>query len=1096
DADSSTVTVTNIFDCPEAGDRATSFYVNWVRVRYPRLYMATEDRLWFRTPPGSPPGVYTFALEGFRTPNVLLFRAGVSRIVNFSLERLSLPYGGTRYTIRFQTYVASADELFYAVAADSITAPARMLRDLWSDLANPANAADYVLIAHKRLWDRRTPEAASPQHPVQRLLRLRQQQGLRTMAVDIEDIYDEFNGGIASREALDRFLQYAWHHWSTPPRYVLLLGSATAIPPQFWQTRRWGMTPTDYPYGFVDGHYQTPTGQLAEDPIPEIAVGRIPAEGLAEAAAIVAKLEEQEQQYATTYFQPRAILAAGINGFIQQTELLAERLSPALSQRRLYVSAGTPYSGHTAQLLQLFNDGAAVVNFLGHGGGGIWEDAGLLRDEDVELLLNRGRYPIVSSLTCFTGAFEQQGARRGLLTSLVLAPARGAIAAWGNSGYGWLENSFLLSAALLETLANPLQQPFRLGDLFRSGKVLYAARAYGLQNEIVLSMLLQSTLLGDPAMLIRLPADTVTLRPERLSAYAGEQVPVEVSLPFSSGIARVVLGDERGNDIPGSEQSITISSPLLRFAVTTPPGYNGSRLFVRLYAVDVRGERAALGGIVLSTGAVLLGDIQSQPSPPLPGQPLALRLSVRSRTSVQSVTATVSVLFPDGTLTSIDNIACQLVAAETYETQPPLAAALVVPGAEIRALFTVTLTSGQSVTSPLASFLVPGIADPAVVLPLAGDSLRTALPWLRMVVTPQGAHLQARLFNWTETAAHNVLSRLWHLLPNGVSRLLAEQRLTIPGHGIATWLLRPPVILPKSRLRLETLSDSLSSGGDRLRSNNSAEDSLLLACFAVLPQIGTTLDGTQAAPVGQPAVALISVPPAQAPSAPSLLCLQSFTVARTVQPDVHLIRLADSSAAIAVTTESTEQLSAVVQLWYDRQDANLRHGAPAIYRKHPRLDLWQRLPTQEIAPGLLQANLVLPCTVTVATTTDQRPPQVRITAEGRAIPARTVLSANPRIGVVGIDDNGIATDTASILITLNGQPIPASQYAIVDTTQTATATSISYRPQLESGTHVICATLSDCNGNRSERTCIQVEVSTTLELRLLGTFPNPFAEEM
>ncbi|MCS7170634.1 MAG: C25 family cysteine peptidase, partial [Candidatus Kapabacteria bacterium] len=366
------------------------------------------------------------------------------------------------------------------------------------------------------------------------------------------------------------------------------------------------------------------------------------------------------------------------------------------------------------------------MNFLGHGGGGIWEDAGLLRDEDVELLLNRGRYPIVSSLTCFTGAFEQQGARRGLLTSLVLAPARGAIAAWGNSGYGWLENSFLLSAALLETLANPLQQPFRLGDLFRSGKVLYAARAYGLQNEIVLSMLLQSTLLGDPAMLIRLPADTVTLRPERLSAYAGEQVPVEVSLPFSSGIARVVLGDERGNDIPGSEQSITISSPLLRFAVTTPPGYNGSRLFVRLYAVDVRGERAALGGIVLSTGAVLLGDIQSQPSPPLPGQPLALRLSVRSRTSVQSVTATVSVLFPDGTLTSIDNIACQLVAAETYETQPPLAAALVVPGAEIRALFTVTLTSGQSVTSPLASFLVPGIADPAVVLPLAGDSLRTA----------------------------------------------------------------------------------------------------------------------------------------------------------------------------------------------------------------------------------------------------------------------------------------------------------------------------------------------------------------------------------
>lgn len=1095
DADSSTVTVANIFNCPEAGDRAPSFYVNWVRITYPRLYRATNDELWFHTPPGSPAGVYTFALEGFRTPNVLLFRVGISRIVNFSIERVVLPYGGgTQYTVRFQAYVASPEELFYAVAADSVRAPARMVRDLPSDLANATTAADYVLITHKGLWDRRLPSALAPEHPVQRLLRLRRQQGLRTLVVDIEDIYDEFNDGVASREALWRFLRYAWQTWAVPPRYVLLLGSATAIPPQLWQTRRWGMTPTDYPYGCVEGIYRTPTGALVDDPLPEIAVGRIPAEAITEANAAVAKLEEYEQRFAADFFQPRILLLAGINGFLQQTELLAQYLSSSLSQRRLYVAPGTPYSGHTAELLQLFQEGAAIVNFLGHGGGGIWEDAGLLRDEDVELLRNRGRYPIVSSLTCFTGAFEQLGARRGLLTTLVLAPERGAIAAWGNSGYGWLENSFLLSAALLEAVTKADATPFRLGDAFRAGKLLYAARAYGLQNEIVLSMLLQSTLLGDPAMLVRVAPDTVSLRPERWSAVPGESIPVEATLPFGSGLARILLADAYGNDVPGSETVLSLSSPNVRFSVTIPPSYSGSTIALRFYAVDASGQRAIRGGIRLSMGAVIFGDIRPVPSPPVPGQALALSMTLHSRIPVQSVTAVVSILFPDGSTRSLGALPCQMVSPETYQTQSPIPAVSVVAGAEIRALFTALLADGQSMSSPLVTIRVPGIADPAVVLPLAGDSLRTALPWLKMVPTASAAQLQARLFNWTETPAGNVLARLWTFRPDGSPSLLAEQRLDIPGNGSTDWFLRPPPVLSKQRLALEVISDSLSSGGDRLRGNNYAADSLVLGCFALVPGIGTTLDGTQTAWVGTEGLVLATVPALQAPPTLSLLCLEVMQSARTVQPNVHILRLADSSAAVSFL--SPQALRATVRLWYDTRDTNVRYGPPALYRKHSRLDLWQRLPTRESTPGVVEAEVVLPGTFAVATTTDRRSPQVRITAEGRTIPARTVLSAYPRIGIVGIDANGIATDTASIELTLNGQPVPASSYAILDTAQTVTAASISYRPRLESGTHTLCAILTDCNGNRSERTCIQFEVSTALELRLLGTFPNPFAEEL
>ncbi|MEN3027099.1 MAG: C25 family cysteine peptidase, partial [Chlorobiota bacterium] len=1096
EADSSTITVANIFDCPQAGDRLPSFYVNWVRIEYPRLYVATNDELWFCTPPGSPPGVYTFVLEGFQTPNVLLFRAGISRILNYGLERVRLPWGAVRYTIRFQTYVASPEELFYAIAVDSVAGPMRIVRDLPSRLSHPDNAADYMIITHKGLWDRRQPQANSPDHPVQRLLRLRQQQGLRTTVVDVDDIYDEFNDGIASRDAIHRFLRFAWSQWRVAPRYVVLVGNATAIPPQLWQTRRWGMTPTDYTYGCVEGTYQTPTGALTDDPIPEMAVGRIPAESLAELEAVVAKLWEMEEGHTTTYFQPRTLLVAGINGFIQQTELLATRLPLGLSQRRLYVQPGTPYTGHTAELLQLFADGAAVVNFLGHGGGGIWEDAGLLRDEDVELFSNRGRYPVVSSLTCFTGAFEQQAGRRGLLSSLVIAPGRGATAAWGNSGYGWLENSFLLSLALLEAFTVPTGRLQRLGDAFRAGKALYAARAYGLQNEIVLSMLLQATLIGDPAQLLQLPTDTVELQLSRTAATAGEMVTVTASLPFSSGTARVLLADEHGNDLPGSEQVISLNGPQLSFSVTVPANYTGTRLSIRLYAVESNRQRAVMGGARVSTGAAILGEIQTSPSPPVVGQPLALRIPIRSRTAIQSVTATVNIIFPDGTASSLGPMPCQLVGAEMYQTEPPIPAALIRAGAEIRAVFTVLLSTGQSVSSPMALFSVPGIADPAVVQPLAGDSLRTATPWLRCVPTAQGAYLQVRLYNWRETPAGNVLARLWRSIPNGPPQLLAEQRVNIPGNGSTDWLLRLPRALQKAYLLCEVISDSLSTGGDRLASNNRAGDSLLLGCFALLPPVGTTDNGVQHSPVGIEGIATVAVFPAQAPAATALLWIETLPSTRTVQPNVHLVSLADSSAAVAVTVSSPTTVLAILRLWYLPQDTALAHGLPAIYRKHSRLDLWERLPTQQIGPGVVQASVVLPGIFAVATSSDRRPPQVRITAEGRALPARTVLSANPRISIVGVDENGVSTDTSTIRLTLNGQPVPVQQLSIVDSAQTPTATSISYRPQLQSGTHILCATLADCNGNPSERTCIQMEVSTQLDLRLLGTYPNPFREEM
>ena len=57
------------------------------------------------------------------------------------------------------------------------------------------------------------------------------------------------------------------------------------------------------------------------------------------------------------------------------------------------------------RVIDSFNDGASVVNYIGHGGGGIWSSSRMLDFEDPEQnLTNISQLPLVISMTCYTGS--------------------------------------------------------------------------------------------------------------------------------------------------------------------------------------------------------------------------------------------------------------------------------------------------------------------------------------------------------------------------------------------------------------------------------------------------------------------------------------------------------------------------------------------------------------------------------------------------------------------------------------------------------------------------------------------------------------------
>ena len=131
-----------------------------------------------------------------------------------------------------------------------------------------ANQADYIIITHSNFWT-----------DAGRLAKWRASD-LRVALVDAQQVYDQFNGGVMSAEAIHDFLAYAHTNWSLQPKYVVLLGDGssdirnyrhaapTYIPPYL------ALADPDLGETAADNRFVTITGN---DLVPEMHLGRLPA---------------------------------------------------------------------------------------------------------------------------------------------------------------------------------------------------------------------------------------------------------------------------------------------------------------------------------------------------------------------------------------------------------------------------------------------------------------------------------------------------------------------------------------------------------------------------------------------------------------------------------------------------------------------------------------------------------------------------------------------------------------------------------------------------------------------------------------------------
>jgi hypothetical protein len=333
---------------------------------------------------------------------------------------------------------------------------------------------------------------------LQPLLALRQQQGLGTRLVDVEQIYLEYSAGNPDPQAIARFVKEV----AAPAgaQYLLLVGGDTYDAPGYLNSGSISFIPTIYQrtneivaFAPADPLF----GDLTGDGISEISVGRLPVRTAAEATEAVRKILAYDAQPATN----RLLSVAGAAdtgqsiSFRDASAAFQSALPWGWTQSSVYVDT-LGVSAAQAAVIAGFNSGQSLVSYVGHSSPTQWGFEQVLTSAQVPTLAENANAPLVLQFGCWTTYFVIPTAN-SMSHALMLTQLRGASGVLGSTVLLDQPSHDLMAAAI----GPKLIAGRRFGDVILEAKREVASRLHGeLEGAEVFVGI---SLMGDPAQQIR-----------------------------------------------------------------------------------------------------------------------------------------------------------------------------------------------------------------------------------------------------------------------------------------------------------------------------------------------------------------------------------------------------------------------------------------------------------------------------------------------------------------------------------------------------------------------------------------------------------------
>ncbi|MFZ0391177.1 MAG: C25 family cysteine peptidase [Calditrichia bacterium] len=1097
---------------------------NWASIQYNRQYKAYQNQIEFTKP--SPQSIsnpqvnlFQFNISHFTRPDIDIYKKGVSKVVNFQIQ-VDNSSGTPRYQISFQDRILTDDVQYMALPANQRLKPLRIEREQVFNPENPqlrlrsaANSADYLIITHEKFYER-----------AKEFMEFRRQQGLSVVMVRVQDIYDEFNYGVKSPLAIQKFLKYAFYNWDRTHRlqYVVFLGDANynpyakgtlsedLVPTFFYESMKFGAVATDFPYSQLSG----------DDELPDIFVGRVPVRSNGELINFINKIKEFElnpqpgpwrnqalfisgNDAGTYEFQPEVYEKFGIArkpAFRTQNQRLMNNLLPhhySAFKLNTIKDPNLPFDpnyGGTTDLIQYFDEGISFMTFLGHGGGAVWADVGLMNLQDVDRLNNQGKYPVIASMTCFTGRFETPQ-NKGLMGKLVLAPNKGAIAAFASSGLGYVANDY---AILWNVMAQLFTGEVPIGQAMALGKISYLLTSQYVVNDTLIpgnywghynvskDMIHQYNLIGDPYTSLQLPAEDLSIQVSNEIPQPGDTLQVTVQAPLGAADGYLEFSD--ANKQVTYREPVTYPGGSAQYLITLPPDMPNGSGFVRAYLTD--GSSDAAGYKQVGINYASFDSVQTLPQNPNAEDSVSIQALVRDAQGIQRVYA-VAVLPGANVQKDTLHLAMSPQGNDLYRTT-----AKIPPTFTLETVYFYIYAennAGQVSRMNYHYQVQEDRPDPFIYK----DGIR--------FTGGETVRLSVGIGNNGTIAAEGVQVKLFLGMQNFQSDSpFATETISIGPKDSTNLIVTFPFNLNQSTYPVYAQLDRSGSSPDFNRNNNVANATVPLHFVNLLPAVGTTFSGTTTDTVplaGQ-----------------NRFWLAPGGISKSAALEFHTRSLADSLKQTGLTPVPLAGFLQPQQIEFSIGDSAAQFQGPLVlqlqplnafldsahisimdvqlYRWSPHLQTWQ----QEAAPavvdsaaGLAEFRLNKTGLFALFYSTDDLPPHIELTVDGRQVRSKSIVSTEPVLNILVEDESGLHISRDQIVVQVDGVELPAEKIFIPDTVQQSKILGISAYPELLQGSHNLLVQVKDVNGNVSEKE-FTLEVNEELELHVFGNYPNPFSD--
>lgn len=372
------------------------------------------------------------------------------------------------------------DVQYWLAEPEALLSPALDVPVTSPDLRASTLGADYLAVGPQDLLDALKP-----------LLDLRQSQGLQTMTIPLEAVFDQFGAGFPEPDAITAFLKYT-RSWQIVPQFVLLVGDASydplgiiaepeinRLPTFFVNTRFGGETASDIGYSLLD-----------QDLLPDIALGRLPASSPEQVSLYVKKVLVHEAIQPESPRQVLSVIDGSEGSFQADAQDFMGQLDLSVQTRLLSALPGD--SAMPVNLVQAFQDGQSMIAYFGHGSVTLWGKEKIFDAAAAAALANQ-RYPVVMTMTCLNGLFTHP-TTTSLAESLLWSPQGGAVAVLAPSSLTLAEDQASLRRPFIDAIFN---QGLTLGQ------ALLAAQRIVIEQYPSSEAVTTFFLFGDPALKLK-----------------------------------------------------------------------------------------------------------------------------------------------------------------------------------------------------------------------------------------------------------------------------------------------------------------------------------------------------------------------------------------------------------------------------------------------------------------------------------------------------------------------------------------------------------------------------------------------------------------